>query len=91
MCGLTVAADGSEDHLIHCFKEGQPCQAGRDLLVRARGEAAEAFEEEHESDEEQEFKNKLVIEDEDDEREGGDGEGEGEEEEMGGEEEDEWH
>ena len=27
-CGLTVATDGSEDHLIHCLKPSQPCAAG---------------------------------------------------------------
>ena len=25
---LNVAIDGSEDELIHCFKENQPCSAG---------------------------------------------------------------
>ena len=24
--------DGSEDHLIHCFKEGQPCTNSLDIL-----------------------------------------------------------
>ena len=24
--------DGSEDHLIHCFKEDQPCANGLDML-----------------------------------------------------------
>ena len=24
-CGLNLKTDGSEDHLIHCFKEGQFC------------------------------------------------------------------
>ncbi|GAA6099081.1 zinc finger protein 540-like [Tachysurus ichikawai] len=65
VCGLTVASDGSEDHLIHCFKEGEPCTSGRELLVQARqAELAEAGEEEvEESDEEEEFANELVIED----------------------------
>ncbi|XP_059360635.1 uncharacterized protein LOC132098591 [Carassius carassius] len=45
VCGLTVASDGSEDHLIHCFKEGEPCASGRELLVQARqAELAEAGE-----------------------------------------------
>ncbi|GAA6106496.1 zinc finger protein 540-like [Tachysurus ichikawai] len=68
VCGLTVASDGSEDHLIHCFKEGEPCASGWELLVQARqAELAEAGEGEvEESDEEKEFANELVIEDHDD-------------------------
>ena len=31
-CGLNLKTDGSEDHLIHCFKEGQPCARGLDML-----------------------------------------------------------
>ena len=31
-CGLNLKTDGSEDHLIHCFKEGQPCANGLDML-----------------------------------------------------------
>ena len=27
-CPLNLPVDGSEDHLIHCFKEEQPCEAG---------------------------------------------------------------
>lgn len=62
---MTVASDGSEDHLIHCFKEGEPCASGRELLVQARqAELAEAGEGEvEESDVEEEFANELVIED----------------------------
>ena len=26
--------DGSEDHLIHCLKEGQPCVNGLDMLKK---------------------------------------------------------
>ncbi|KAF7641570.1 hypothetical protein LDENG_00277240 [Lucifuga dentata] len=33
VCGLSVATDGSEDSLIHCFKEGQPCSTGREALT----------------------------------------------------------
>ncbi|KAL7382417.1 hypothetical protein ABVT39_021878 [Epinephelus coioides] len=36
VCGLSVKSDGSEDDLIACFKEGQPCAAGRDMLTQAR-------------------------------------------------------
>ena len=31
-CGLNLKTDGSEEHLIHCFKEGQPCANGLDML-----------------------------------------------------------
>ena len=31
-CGLNLKTDGSEDHLIHCFKDGQPCANGLDML-----------------------------------------------------------
>ena len=31
-CGLNLKMNGSEDHLIHCFKEGQPCVDGLDML-----------------------------------------------------------
>ncbi|GAA6077977.1 zinc finger protein 540-like [Tachysurus ichikawai] len=64
VCGLTVASDGSEDHLIHCFKEREPCASGRELLVQARqAELAEAGEGEVEESDEEEFANELVIED----------------------------
>ncbi|KAK2866225.1 hypothetical protein Q7C36_002281 [Tachysurus vachellii] len=65
VCGLTVASDGSEDHLIHCFIEGEPCASVWELLVQARqAELAEAGGGEvEESDEEEEFANELGIED----------------------------
>ena len=31
-CGLNLKTDGSEEHLIHYFKEGQPCADGLDML-----------------------------------------------------------
>ena len=31
-CALNLATDGSEDDLIHCFKEKEPCKAGREIL-----------------------------------------------------------
>ena len=33
-CGLNLKTDGSVDHLIHCFKEGQPCANGLDMLKK---------------------------------------------------------
>lgn len=35
-CGLTVAPDGSEDHLIDCFNDGEPWASGRGLLAQVR-------------------------------------------------------
>ena len=62
------AADGSEDHLIHCFKEGEPCAAGREMLAQARqGEQEDNGEaEQQEEDDGEEFENELVVEDDDD-------------------------
>jgi hypothetical protein len=31
-CGITTALGGSDDDKIHCFKAGQACCEGRDLL-----------------------------------------------------------
>lgn len=32
-CAITTSTDGSDDDIIHCFKEGQPCAEGRSLLL----------------------------------------------------------
>ena len=31
-CALNLNTDGSEDDLIHCFKEKEPCKTGREIL-----------------------------------------------------------
>ena len=31
-CGLNLKMDGNKDYLIHCFKEGQPCANGLNML-----------------------------------------------------------
>ena len=31
-CAITTNTDGSDDRNIHCFKSGQPCEAGRSVL-----------------------------------------------------------
>ena len=31
-CGLNINVDGSEDDVIHCLKQAQPCAAGREML-----------------------------------------------------------
>ena len=32
MCGPNLAVDGSEDSLIHCLQEGQPCHSGLEVF-----------------------------------------------------------
>ena len=34
-CAITTNTDGSDDDHIHCFKAGQPCEAGRSELLTA--------------------------------------------------------
>ena len=63
-CALNIAIDGSEDELIHCFKENQPCSAG---LQRLKVMANTIDDERQGSDEEQEAINKLDSDDENDE------------------------
>ncbi|KAJ8397484.1 hypothetical protein AAFF_G00437600 [Aldrovandia affinis] len=64
VCGLTVAPDGSEDHLIHCFKEGEPCSSGRELLSQARQQSLKLeTTREMEEDEEELERNELVVDD----------------------------
>ena len=31
-CGLNLKVDGSEDNLIHCFQNDQPCALGSSIL-----------------------------------------------------------
>ena len=32
-CAITSFTDGCDDDSIHCFKPGQPCEAGRKVLL----------------------------------------------------------
>ena len=36
-CALNLPVDGSNDDFIHCFKESQPCSAGRAMLCMQLG------------------------------------------------------
>ena len=36
-CGITTATDGSEDHLIECFKPGNPCHENVEMLTSYGG------------------------------------------------------
>ena len=71
-CALNIAIDGSEDELIHCFKENQPCSAGlQRLKVMANtidDEREDPFVSLSDSDVEQEaIKNGLDSDDQNDE------------------------
>ena len=70
-CALNIAIDSSEDELIHCFKENQPCSAG---LQRSKvmansidDEREDPFVSLSDSDVEQEAINKIDSDDENDE------------------------
>ena len=66
-----IAIDGSEDELIHCFKENQPCSAGLQCLkVMANtidDERKDPFLSLSDSDVEQEAINELDSDDENEE------------------------
>jgi hypothetical protein len=49
-CGITNNIDGSEDGLISCFKKGNVCESGLELLKNATGSAASQEVEECESE-----------------------------------------
>ncbi|XP_068586183.1 uncharacterized protein [Cebidichthys violaceus] len=62
VCGLSVKRDGGEDHLVLCFRDGQPCSAGRDRLTQVRQQNQnQENQEEEEEDEEELFNNELVV------------------------------
>ena len=70
-CTLNIAINGSEDDLIHCFKENQPCSAGLQCLkVMANtidDEREDPFVWLSDTDKEQEAINELDLDDENDE------------------------
>ena len=70
-CALNIAIDGSEDELIHCFKENQHCSAGlQRLKVMANtidDEREDPFASLSDLDAEQEAINELNSDDENDE------------------------
>ncbi|CAJ1082921.1 Pogo transposable element with KRAB domain [Xyrichtys novacula] len=63
VCGLALKSDGSEDHLIHCFKEGQPCSSGREALkqLRQRGQEGSITAPLDEEEDQELFCNELVV------------------------------
>jgi hypothetical protein len=60
-CGLTNAHDGSEDHLIHCFKQRGAIPGGLDVLKEARKSTTNTLNEE--TDEEEDTINGYVSDD----------------------------
>ena len=73
-CAITTSTDGSDDHKIHCFKPGLPCEAGRNLLETESQELLAACNAESDqdhfasdTDEEETENNKVLIEEEDEE------------------------
>ena len=69
-CALNIAIDGTEDELIHCFKENQPCSAGLQrlkVMANTIDEREDTFVSLSDSDVEQEAINELDSDDENDE------------------------
>ena len=69
-CALNIAIDGTEDELIHCFKEKQPCSAGLQrlkVMANTIDEREDTFVSLSDSDVEQEAINELDSDDENDE------------------------
>nr|XP_046273126.1 zinc finger and SCAN domain-containing protein 2-like isoform X2 [Scatophagus argus] len=63
VCGLSVRTDGSEDDLIFCFREGEPCASGREALAQLRQRRREnrSHADQDDEDEEELFNNELVV------------------------------
>lgn len=63
-CGLSVKTDGSENDLILCFREGQPCAAGQEALRQLRLQSSENRHEAAKDEDDWDNKdNKLVVHD----------------------------
>ena len=67
-CAITTNTDGSDDDNIHCFKNGQPCEAGRNELKTAMEKIISARDQEDEDnpfasdiDEEETEENEACI------------------------------
>ena len=67
-CAITTSLDGKQDDQIHCFKPGQPCAAGREVLAeetKRAQELAEGIDDPFASDEDEEEndENEAIIDD----------------------------
>ena len=72
-CAITTALDGKHDDEIHCFKSGQPCQAGRVVLQQKMVTFLSSDDDDDNSDlfasnddEEETESNELLVDDDDD-------------------------
>ena len=54
-CAITTSINGQHDHEIHCFKPGQPCEAGRAALAQEMLQ----FNTQSESDDEDPFADEI--------------------------------
>lgn len=71
-CAITTSIIGADDDHIHCFKEGQPCEAGKQLLEDEMKNFRKSIEDDpfaSDEDEEEEDNNELPIEEDDDQEE----------------------
>ncbi len=69
-CAITTNTNGNEDHLIHCFKAGQPCESGLDdLMTESMAPAANRQSDQDpfasNEDEEEEEENEVFLDDSD--------------------------
>ena len=74
-CAITTSTTGSDDTKIHCFKPGQPCEAGRSVLEDEMKKSSTSDPDDSDpfasdSDEEEELENELCIEEDDEPAEG---------------------
>ena len=72
-CSITTSLDGTDDDKIHCFKPGQPCAAGRELLAEETRRAQQEAESDPlddpfvpDEDEKENENNGAIIDDDDD-------------------------
>lgn len=68
-CAVTTNTNGNEDHLIHCFKAGQPCESGlNDLMVESMALASQQIDQDpfaSEEDDSEEEENEVFLDDSD--------------------------
>ena len=60
-CGLNIAVDGNEDHLIHCFKKDQTYSAGAERLNVMAGTNANGREDPFNSQKESDMGEAALI------------------------------
>ena len=70
MCGISVSVDGTEDHKIHCIKDGEVAVAAREVIKTKTRTLHEQSDQsdvdpfaEMTEDEEELDNNELIVED----------------------------